>query len=107
MTAHPALTNYVLMRASHRQTRGIDVGTAAWPIPALVDNALAMYVEWREATDTVADTYGRWCIAPAGEEAPRFAAYMAALDQEQTAAGMYAGSIKELERWLPDTPAHI
>lgn len=32
-----------------------------------------------------------------------FAAYTAALDQEQTAAAMYAESIGELERWLPDS----
>jgi hypothetical protein len=32
-----------------------------------------------------------------------FAAYIAALDQEQTAAAMYAESISERERWLPDS----
>ena len=32
-----------------------------------------------------------------------FAAYIAALDQEQTAAAMYAESISELERRLPDS----
>jgi hypothetical protein len=64
---------------------------------------LDVYVEWREITDAVADTYARWCVAPAVEEAPRFAAYMAALDQEETAAAMYAESISELERWLPDS----
>ena len=32
-----------------------------------------------------------------------FAAYIAALDQEQTAAAMCAESISELERWLPDS----
>ena len=75
----------------------------AWPIPTLIDRALDTYVEWRETTDTVADTYERWCAAPASDEATRFAAYMAALDQEQTAAGMCAESISELERWLPDS----
>lgn len=77
--------------------------TAAWPIPALVDGVLGMYVEWREATDAVADTYGRWCVAPGGEEAARFAAYLAALDREQSAAGVYAESINELERQLWDS----
>jgi hypothetical protein len=32
----------------------------------------------------------------------RFAAYLAALDQEQTAAGMCAESISEFERCLAD-----
>ena len=36
---------------------------------------------------------------------PRFAAYLAALDQGQTAAAVYAGSISELERRLPDSRA--
>jgi hypothetical protein len=36
------------------------------------------------------------------QEAVRFAAYLAALDEEQTAAAVYAKSIGELERWLPD-----
>ena len=58
---------------------------------------LAAYAEWRETTDAVAHTYGRWCVAPAVEEAATFAAYLAALDQEQTAAGVYAESIGELE----------
>jgi hypothetical protein len=32
-----------------------------------------------------------------------FAVDIAALDREQTAAAMYAESISELERWLPDS----
>lgn len=81
--------------------------TAAWPIPALVDRALATYVEWRQTTDAVTDTYRRWCVAPAGQQPTRFAAYLAALDQEQAAAGVYAESINELELRLPDSdPDH-
>ena len=90
------------MRDSRRQARRIRVDTAGWPIPALVDHALATYVEWRESADAIADSYRRWSVAPAGERAPRFAAYIAALDQEQAAAGVYAESISELERRLPD-----
>lgn len=77
--------------------------TAARPVAELVDRTLATYVEWRQTTDAVTDTYGRWCVAPAVEEAPRFAAYLAALDQEQAAAGVYAESISELERRLLDS----
>ncbi len=89
------------MRASPGRARRIWVDTAPWPIPALVDRMLVTYVEWRETTYAVADTYERWCVAPADERAMRFASYIAALDQEDTAAGMYAASIRELERWLP------
>ena len=62
--------------------------TAACPIPALVDHVLAAYVEWRETTDAIANTYARWCVAPGGEEA---------------AAGVYSESINELERRLWDS----
>jgi hypothetical protein len=58
---------------------------------------LAIYVEWRETTHVVDDTYGRWYVAPAAEEAGRFAAYPPVLDQEHTAAAVYAGSISQLE----------
>jgi hypothetical protein len=103
MTAHPVLTNHVPMRTSPRRSGGIRVDTAAWPVPALIDQALAAYIDWREATRAVTDSYDRWCTAAAIENTARFAAYGAALDQEQTAAGAYADSISELERWLPDS----
>jgi hypothetical protein len=48
----------------------------------------------------LADSYRRWSSAPAGEQALRFAVYIAALDEEQTAAAIYAESIRELDRWL-------
>jgi hypothetical protein len=80
MSAHLAVANHVPMRGSERQVRGIGVDTAAWPIRALVDLVLALCVEWRETTRAVAETYRPWCLAPAGEEAGRFAAYPAAPD---------------------------
>jgi hypothetical protein len=64
---------------------------------------LYTHIEWHETTDAAADSYRRRCAAPAVEEAARFAAYLAALDQEQSAAGVYAGSMSELERRLPDS----
>jgi hypothetical protein len=103
MTSHPAFTNHVPMRTSPRRAGGIRVDTAAWPIPALVDQALATYIDWRETTAAVSDSYERWCAAAAVDGAGRFAAYVASLDQEQTAAGAYADSISELERWLPES----
>jgi hypothetical protein len=102
MTAHAALTDHASMEASPRRASDIRLDTTAWPIPSLIDRALATYVDWRETADAVTDTYRRWCAAPATEEATRFAAHMTALDQEQTAAGMCAESISEFERWLPD-----
>lgn len=102
MTAHPMVTKHAPMRTSPTRTTRIRVDTAPWPIPALVDRVLVRYVEWREASRAVADTYRRWCVAQRCDGAPRFAAYIAALDQEETAAGTYAESIRELERRLRD-----
>jgi hypothetical protein len=79
------------------------VDTAGWPIPELVDQALATYIDWRGTEQAVTHAYQRWSAGALTDKATRFAAYMAALDQEQTAAGEYARSISELERWLPDS----
>jgi hypothetical protein len=104
MTDHPAVANYAPMRSLPRRVRGIRVGTAAWSTPVLIDRVVDTYVEWRESTGLVGDAYGRWCRAPAVEDGRRFAAYLAALDQEQTAAAVYAESIGDLARrlWSPD-----
>lgn len=91
------------MRTSHGQSSGIPVGAADWRIPALLDRALATYVDWHRTTAAVADTYARWSAAPAVEHAVRYAAYMAALDQEQAAAAVHGDSISELRRWLRDS----
>jgi hypothetical protein len=67
----------------------------------LVDEALATYIDWRDDERAVADAYGRWSNASGAEKNLRFTAYNAALDQEEAAARVYAESIRELERWLP------
>jgi hypothetical protein len=70
---------------------------ASWTAE-LVDAVLACYADWREREEAVADAYGQWSAAPADEEAVRFSAYVAALDQEAAAADVYAHSIHELGR---------
>jgi hypothetical protein len=70
---------------------------------ALVDDLLVGYAEWRDGCDAVADAYERWSTAPRSESDLRFAAFRAALDQEQTAASAYAEAIGNLERFLPTT----
>jgi hypothetical protein len=66
----------------------------------LVDEMLDRYLEWREDATSVAECYRRWSGAPAREEAWRFSVYMAALEQEESAACSYASVVAELERWL-------
>jgi hypothetical protein len=56
----------------------------------LIDEAIRAYVGWREESIAVWDTYRRWASAEAGETALAFAAYMAALDREERASGVYA-----------------
>jgi hypothetical protein len=103
MTAHPAVTNHAPMRGSKRRDRGIRADTAAEPTPAPVLRVVDTYLAWRQTTDAVADTYERWSAAPATEEAARFAAYTAALDQAETAAAAYAEWFGVLERRRPDS----
>jgi hypothetical protein len=102
MTVRPAISNDARMRALWIRADGS-------PAARLVDAVLDGYVEWREDAASVADAYTRWSSAPRAENAVRFAAYTAALDQEQSAASAYAQSISELERWLPRcrNPARI
>jgi hypothetical protein len=103
MTAHPGITNHAPMRGSKRRVTGIWADTTALPTPALVHRVLDTYLAWRQTTDAVADTYQRWSVAPAADDAARFAAYTAALDQEQTAAATYAEWLGVLKRRRPDS----
>jgi hypothetical protein len=60
----------------------------------VVDKLVDAYVTWREACLRVSDAYGSW----AGETGPgamsAFGWYMAALDQEEQAAEVYAGLVR-------------
>ena len=70
--------------------------TSPKPAAQLVDELLARYVEWREDAAAVADAHGRWRAAPAAERAVAFAAYRAAVDQEESAAAAYAAAVDAL-----------
>ena len=89
------------MQTPQSQLKTIPADALVPPVLGLVDEMLACYSEWRRDADAVADAYAGWSVAAAGEKTLRFAAYAAALDQEQNAADGYARSISELERWLP------
>jgi len=64
-----ALADAISRRYQLQQSSRTGGEAGAWPVAALVDEMLAMYVEWREHADTVASAYARWCAAP-----PRLAA---------------------------------
>jgi hypothetical protein len=57
--------------------------------PLLADEYLESYVSWREACEDVRAAYGRWAERGRGRGKLEFAAYQAALDQEEHAAGIY------------------
>jgi hypothetical protein len=64
----------------------------------LVDEAMDCYVDWREECAAVEAAYGRWSsTSPEAAELP-YAAYSAALDREQSAAGVYRRALERLAR---------
>jgi hypothetical protein len=62
-----------------------------------------MYTDWREDAAAAAEAFYQWSVAPPADTALRFAAYVAALDQEESAAAVYAQAITQLDRWVRDT----
>jgi len=69
-------------------------------IDGLVDELLANYIDWRHDAAAVGRAYSDWTAAPGAEAALRFAAYTAALDQEEASAERYALILWEVERAL-------
>jgi hypothetical protein len=98
VTKHVGMSNTIPINATSRPL--------GWPPVELVDEMVISYVDWREDAAAVADAYMRWTEALSGEEAQSFAAYCAALDQEQSAAGSYALAVANLQRvlWSVDAP---
>lgn len=66
------------------------------PKSQLADEAMDRYVDWREECAAVEAAYARWSKAsPEASELPH-AAYSAALDREQSAAGVYRRALDRL-----------
>ncbi|MBV8221533.1 MAG: hypothetical protein JO325_23965 [Solirubrobacterales bacterium] len=66
----------------------------------LLDELLGYYIDWHYDAAAVRTAYSWWSAATGPDEAPRFSAYMAALDQEQASALRYALVLREVERGL-------
>jgi hypothetical protein len=60
----------------------------------LVDRMIDAYVSWREACLRVSDAYGAWGSETGPGVASAFGWYMAALEQEEQAAEVYAGLVR-------------
>lgn len=67
----------------------------------LEDEASERYAEWREACAAVDDAYCEWLCAPSDERTAAFAAYLAALDQEESVATVYRAVIDRLGPGVP------
>jgi hypothetical protein len=66
----------------------------------LVDMAIERYVDWREQSAAVSEAYENWSNATTAEGSLSFAAYLAELDREESAAALYASVIEQVERVL-------
>jgi hypothetical protein len=64
----------------------------------LVDELIEAYVDWRETCARVSHAYRSWAGEPASRGKVMFGLYMAALDEEQEAAELYAGLVRRADR---------
>ena len=67
---------------------------------AMVDELIACYVDWREDAADSRAAYACWCESAPPDRRLRFASYLAALDQEESAAAKYAEVTIEVARRL-------
>jgi hypothetical protein len=65
--------------------------------PDLVDRMIELYCDWRTSCEEVQSRYARFLDAPASDRAAAFAAYMAALDREESACDSYAELVRVIE----------
>jgi hypothetical protein len=73
---------------------------------ALVEAAVSAYTQWRRECDAVRDAYRRWVSASKVDKPFAFAAYRAALDNEDHAARRYARLMLRAGRLREIGPAH-
>jgi hypothetical protein len=76
--------------------------------PDLVDRMIELYCDWRSGCWNVRAAYERFLDAPPPDRAAAFAAYTAALDQEEAACEAYAAQIRAIQSRYADagTGAH-
>jgi hypothetical protein len=67
------------------------------PSSTLIDAMMDGYVSWREECAAVEKAYRDWLGSRSDDRAAAFAAYSAALDREEYAAGEYRRLIEDAE----------
>jgi hypothetical protein len=65
--------------------------------PDMVDRMIELYCDWRTECGAVQAAYERFLDASRPDRADAFAAYLAALDQEQSASDFYAQQVRLIE----------
>jgi len=73
--------------------------------PEVVDRLIDLYCDWRMECSQVRTAYAQFTAAPPEERALAYAAYRAALDREELAAGEYARQITRVTRVAPSFAA--
>jgi hypothetical protein len=71
------------------------------PPTPLVDGMLSAYVDWRGACRTLDAAYEAWGSGTGAHAALAFSRYSAALDQEESAAALYAELTRQVRRLSP------
>jgi hypothetical protein len=79
----------------HQQRSGTGRSVGQATLSAATDLLISDYVAWREARLRVRSAYSSWTHTH-GHAKLAFAAYVAALDQEEKAAGEYARRIEHV-----------
>jgi hypothetical protein len=68
----------------------------------MVDGLMRAYVSWREACLRVTDAYDSWTSAARVGATSEFGLYLAALDDEERAADVYAGLVRRAVQFVPE-----
>jgi hypothetical protein len=61
----------------------------------LLDTLMDSYVNWRDKSRAVDESYRRWTVSTGGERGVAFDQYLAALDREEHAACGYEHAVEQ------------
>jgi hypothetical protein len=74
-----------------------DTALGRWAVDELLD----CYISWRRECHAVRLAYQRWADCTRTDGRLAYAAYVAALDHEERAAGAYASHVERF-RWISE-----
>ena len=83
-----------ILRPSSAKARAFGSAVAEQIRSAEIDRILEEYVSWREESHVAWTAYANWREAPKRERKLAYYAYVAAVDREERAAGVYRERIE-------------